>query len=170
MPRGRVHDLVPQHGRQLGLRIQLDQQAAVDGDLAARQCPGIRYRAVQHDELVGQVAVADGGELLPDGSHIGRQRRIAHVVAALHLARRQILRLADGDLVVGRYQRQLPLAGDRVDRAACGQQRGREQRGQAGAEQAGGRFAGSMTGVNEHQRKCRPLCRSDSIDSVAIRF
>ena len=53
--RGRVHDLVAEHGRELGFGVELGQQAAIHCDLAARQRPGVRHRAIQHDELVRQL-------------------------------------------------------------------------------------------------------------------
>ena len=115
--RGGVHDLVAQHGRELRFGMELRQQPAIHGDLPAGQGPGIRHRAVQHHELVGQRPVADGRELLPDAAHVGRERRVERVVAALHLLRRAVLLLPDRDLLVGGDQRELAIAGDRIDRA-----------------------------------------------------
>ena len=111
--RGRVHDLVAEHGRELGFGVELRQQAAIHGDLAARQRPCVRHGAVQNDELVWQLPIADGGELLADACDVGRELRIERVLAALHLLRRRVLLLADRDLLIGRYERELAIAGHR---------------------------------------------------------
>jgi hypothetical protein len=51
VPRRRMHDLVAEHRRELGLGVELHEQAAIHRDLAARQRPRVR-QAVQDDELV----------------------------------------------------------------------------------------------------------------------
>ena len=121
MARGRVHDLVTEHGSELGFRVELRQQAAIDGDLAAGQRPRIRHRAVQDDELVRQLSIADGGELLADAGDVRRELGIERVLAALHLLRRRVLLLADGDLLIGGDERELAIAGHRVDHATAQQ-------------------------------------------------
>ena len=117
MPRCGVHDLVPQHGRELGLGFELREQAAIHGDLAARERPCVRHGAVQDDEFVRQLPIADGGELLADLCNVRGELRIERVLAALHLLRRLVLLLADRDLLIGGNERELAVAGDGVDDA-----------------------------------------------------
>jgi len=50
---GRVHDLVAEHGRELGFRLKLREQPAIHRDLAAGQRPSVRHGTVQYDGLVG---------------------------------------------------------------------------------------------------------------------
>ncbi len=119
MPRCRVHDLVAEHGRELGLGRKLGEQAAIHGDLAAGQRPCVRHGAVQDDELVRQLPIADGGELLADFCDVSSELRIECVLAALHLLRRLVLLLADRDLLIGGNERELAIAGHGVDDAAA---------------------------------------------------
>ena len=72
----------------------------------------------KHDELVRQLPIADGGELLADFCDVGRELRIERVLAALHLLRRLVLLLADRDLLIGGDERELAIAGHGVDDAA----------------------------------------------------
>jgi hypothetical protein len=58
-----------------------------------------------------------------DVPDIACQGRITEVFAALHLLRREILLIADRNFFFGRNDCQLPLTGDRVDRAGLKQQR-----------------------------------------------
>src|SRR5205814_1742659 len=111
VPRGRVYDLVAKHGGELGFRVQLGQEPAVHRDLAAGQRPGVWHRAVQHHELVGQRAIADGRELRADAAHVGRERRVEGVITALHLLRGPVLLLADLDFLIGGDQREFAIAG-----------------------------------------------------------
>ena len=83
VPCGRVHDLVAEHRRELGLVLQLDEQAAVDGDLAAWQRPGVELAAVEHHEFVGQRAVGHGSEPVADLPHVLGDARVGDVIAAL---------------------------------------------------------------------------------------
>ena len=127
MPRRGVHDFMTQHGRKLGFGLQLGQQTAIDADLAAGQCPGVRDRVVQHREFIRQLAVADGGEPLPDLLHVARQPGIHHVVAALGLAHRREILLADLDLGALADQHQLVLARNRVRGAGRQQDRSSDE-------------------------------------------
>jgi hypothetical protein len=81
-----MHDLVAEHGCQLGFGAELGQETAIDGDFPAGQRPGIGHGAVQHDEFVGQAAIADRGEALTDATDIVCERRFDDEIAALHLA------------------------------------------------------------------------------------
>jgi hypothetical protein len=112
-----MHDLVPQHRRELGLGRKLSEQAAIHGDLPAGQRPCVRHGAVQDDELVREVPIADGGELLADSSDISGELRIERVLAALHLLGRLVLLLADRDLLIRGNERKLAIAGHGVDDA-----------------------------------------------------
>ena len=125
--RGGVHDLVAEHRSQFRLVLQLDQQAAVDRDLAARQRPGIQLAAVQHHELVGQRSVGDGCEPIAHLLHVLRDARIGDVVAALRLPRGTVVLLSELDLLALGDHLDLLAAGDRVRRAA--RERGGEQDG-----------------------------------------
>ncbi len=151
MTRCRVHDLVPEHGGELGFGMQLGQEPAVHRDLAAGQGPRVRNRIVQHHELVRQCAAADGRELRADAAHVRRERRVEGVVAALHLLRRRVLLLPDLDFLIGGDQRELAIAGDGIDRAG-GEQRKR------GAER-GVDVAGFFHGAN--------LCRATAVGQAA---
>ena len=113
-----MHDLVAEHGGELRFGVELGQQAAIHRDLAARQCPCVRDGAVENDELVGQLSIADRGELLADTFDVGRELRIERVLSALHLLRRRVLLLPDRDLLIGRDERELAIPGHRVDHAA----------------------------------------------------
>ena len=61
----------------------------------------------------------------PTPRDVGGELGVERVVAALHLLRRRVLLLADRDFLVGRDERELAIAGDGVDHAACDR---REQR------------------------------------------
>ena len=115
-----VHDLVTQNRRQLRFGIQGSQQSAVDGDLAARQRPGIRRRVVQDLEFVGQLAIADPGQAIADRLHVAGQLGFDDIVTALRLPVRAIVLLPDRHLLGFGHQGNLVLAGHRVDRAALG--------------------------------------------------
>jgi hypothetical protein len=58
------------------------------------------------------------GETISDTCDVGRELWIRDEIAALHLPRRKVLRLADGDLVGRRQQRQFAPARDGIDGAA----------------------------------------------------
>ena len=115
----RVDDLVAEHRCEFGLVAQIEQQTAVDRNLAAGQCPGIGNRIVEHGEFIGQFAIADRREPLTDGVDIGLQPRIQIVEAALGLPRRLVLLFADLDFLALRDQRELLFTGYRVDRTAA---------------------------------------------------
>ena len=85
MARCCVHDFMSKHGGQLGFRAHLGEQAAIDRDLAPGQCPCVGDRVVQYREFLRQLHVTDGDQLIANGLHVGRQRRIDVVVAALRL-------------------------------------------------------------------------------------
>ena len=119
--RRRVRDLVAQHGRQLRFTRELGQQAPVDCHLAARQRPGVGHRAVEHHELIGQLAVRDGGQFLPDTAYIGGQFRVDAEIAALALAHGRVVLGADAQLRRFGNELDLALVGDWIG-AAGGQQ------------------------------------------------
>ena len=121
-----VHDLVTEHGSQLRLALQPGQQAAVDGDLAAGQRPGVRRGIVQHRELVGEVAVRGRRQPLADLVDVGRDLRQGDEVAAFALSRRRVLLPSDLQLLALGHQLQLLLARDRVGAAGGQRQRGGE--------------------------------------------
>ena len=78
-----VDDLVAEHRGELGFVLQLDQESAVDCELAAGQCPGVQIAAVDDDELVWELPVRDGGQSVANLLHVVGDARIGDVVAAL---------------------------------------------------------------------------------------
>ena len=130
-----VHDLVPQHRGQLGLVLQLQQQAAVDRDLAAGQGPGVGAAVVDHPEFVGQLAVRHPRQALPHPLDIGHQLGIGDIVAALGLAVGAVVLLADGQLLGLADQGQFLAAGDRIGGAA-GEHQDQGQQPPGAADQA----------------------------------
>ena len=106
----RMHDFMPEHCREFRFRFQLHEEPAIDRDFSAGQCPGIRNRVVQHDELIRQLAVAHGRQAIADALHVVRQGRVERVVAALGLAHRRVVLLADRELRAFADEHQLVLA------------------------------------------------------------
>ncbi len=118
VPRRRVHDLVAEHGRELGLGIDLCQQAAVDCDLATRQRPGVWDGIVEHREFIGQRRVADRRESITDRLHVGRQCQIDSVGTALRLLHRRVVLCAHRDFLLTRDEDEVALARHGIDSAA----------------------------------------------------
>src|SRR6187455_3182924 len=134
--RRRMDDLVAEHGGELGFVLELDQQSAVDRELAAGRRPGVQIAAVDDDELVWELPVRDGGQAIAYLLDVTGDTRIGNVVSALRLPRRRVLLLADLDFLRLGDEVQFTLAGHRVGRAPAE----REQRGQEPNISAHGRL------------------------------
>ena len=79
-----VADLVAEHGRELGLGIQVVHDAASDVDVPAAGREGVDVLAVEHRERVLQLrALARLGGALADFVHVGLQLRIVVDAAEL---------------------------------------------------------------------------------------
>ena len=116
-----MHDLVPQYRGQLGLAAQLDQQPAVQCDLATGQGPGIGCRVVHDAELIRQLTIADLGQAITHGLQIAGEFRLDHIVAALGLAIGAIVLFAQRQFLGLGNQGDLVFPGYRIDRAAADQ-------------------------------------------------
>ena len=117
----RVADLMAEDRYQLGFRIEMGQDAAVDVDVAARQGHGIDYRIVEHGKRPVQIGPFGGGrdpfpEFLDVGLPLGI---IVGTEGGEHL--RMGLR-PHLDLLGLRHQRELPLTGGRIHRAGGDQE------------------------------------------------
>jgi len=117
MPRCRVHDLVTEHRGELASELSSVSKPRFTAILPPA-APRVRHGAVQDDELVGQLPIADGGELLADTGDVRGELGIERVLAALHLLRWLVLLLADRDLLLRRDEGQLTIARHRIDDAA----------------------------------------------------
>ena len=74
MTRSDVANLVAEHGDQLGLGVQVGEDAAGDVDVAARQGEGVHVLAVENREGVLEFGtVADGRDTLADVVHVSLQ-------------------------------------------------------------------------------------------------
>ena len=74
MARGDVADLVTQHGGQLGLGVQIGEDAAGDIDIPAGQREGVDLRGIHHQKLVLQTGAVTGlGQALADVVDIALQ-------------------------------------------------------------------------------------------------
>ena len=113
------------HGGEFRFTVEFGQQAAIEGHFAARQCPGIGHRAIEHHKLIGQFAVRDGSQLLAHLTDIGGQLRVDLEIAAFALTHGRVIFGADAQF--GRFGNELnfPLARDRVS-AATHQQSGQQ--------------------------------------------
>ena len=97
---GGVDNLVTENCRQLGFVLKLDQQAAVDRDLSARQCPRIGNGIVEDHKLIGQIGtIADRRQAGAHGLHIPGQFRKRILISALHLLHRGVVLLTQGHLL-----------------------------------------------------------------------
>ena len=122
---GDVADLMGQDPRQLGLVVQVGQQAPVDVDEAPGGGEGVDVGAVDHGEGEGQlrpVAVLD--QLLAHAVHIGLQLGVVVTAPLFHDLLVHLL--ADGDLPALGHDYPVGAAGGRVAGAAA--QQGRRQR------------------------------------------
>ena len=126
-----VDDFVGQHGGELGLGVQLGEQAAVDHDLAARQGPGVGHGVVEYAEFVVQFALSARafGQPCADAPDVGGEFRVEDELAALRLFQRGVHLRADLSLPVGAVHLEIALAGDRVDLAGrhYGKQQNRQE-------------------------------------------
>ena len=113
-----MHDLVAEYRRELRFVLQFHQEAAMDADLAAGQRPGVRRAVVDHDEFVGEIPVADGGDAVTHRGDVFGDSRVHPVLSAAQLLKRFIFALTDRDLVCRREQRQLALTGHGIDGTA----------------------------------------------------
>ncbi len=117
VPRGHVAELVPDDAGELGLGVEVRQDAARDVDVAAGQREGVHVRGVDEHEPVRDAGpVARLGEPLADPLDVCLHAvRVVERVALLDLgvdlaADPQLLRFADEDEVLA--------AGDRIGGAA----------------------------------------------------
>ncbi len=108
-----VADLVAEHRGQLGLGVEVGEDAAGDEDRPAGQGEGVDHRVVHHREGPRQVGLLRcRGQAVADARHILLQlgvvvpSQLGDGVGGLLLAERDLLLLAD--------QRKLALAGCRV--------------------------------------------------------
>jgi hypothetical protein len=122
---GDVTNLVTQDRRQLGLRVEVGENAAGDVDEASRQREGVHHGIVDHREGPRQVgSFRVRGQLPAHLLHVGLQLGVVvqadglgHVLAGLP---------AHGDLLLLADQAQLALAGGGVDGAAARRHEGGE--------------------------------------------
>ncbi len=73
---------------------------------------------IDNAELIGQRSIGHLSQSVAHPLHVAHKRRIHHIVAALGLARGQIVLLADSYFLAGGDELNLLLARDRVDAAA----------------------------------------------------
>ena len=118
MARCCVHRLMAQHGCQLGLRLQLDEQASIYRYLATGQSPGIRYGIVQDDEFVGQIDAALCCHAGTHALHVGCEIRVDIEGTALGLLHRHIVLSTDRKFLLRADGHELASTGNRVDGTA----------------------------------------------------
>jgi hypothetical protein len=114
-----VNYLVTQHGGQLGFVLQMEQQTAVDGHLAAGQRPGVGHIIIQHHDFIGQIGASSGiRQFTNDTADIEIEFRVHHIAAPLRLLAGHIVLASQRYVLVDTLQHQLLLAGNRIDGAA----------------------------------------------------
>ena len=119
VPGRSMNDFVGQHGGEFRLILQVYQQTTVDGYLAAGQCPGVGHRIIEHHKLIGQLgAITYRREFFADAGDIELYLGVNVIAPALSLLGGQILLAANIDLLLGRDQRQLAFASNRIDGTA----------------------------------------------------
>ncbi|MCY1433597.1 hypothetical protein D9M71_496300 [compost metagenome] len=119
--------LMPQHRRQLGLGVEIGEQAAMDIDVAARQGEGIEVRRIDHGEVIGEIAAMTvTGNPKPNLLDVGLEFFVG--VARIFLGDFLVVAAAQVELLLLAHRHEVGAPRGRIDRATGQQGVSQQQR------------------------------------------